>query len=94
MRMSTALARRCRGLSLSNLQRHERAIADYSKAIELDEKYEIAWNNRGFSNFNLARYQESLADYTRAIALDSQYSHPLNNRYDMDDWSNECSRVG
>jgi len=47
----------------------EEAIADYTKAIELDPEYVWAYNNRGFAKKNLGQYQEAIADFTKAIKI-------------------------
>ena len=49
---------------------YERAISDYTKAIELDQDYPEAYYNRGCSFYEVGRYEESIADLTRAIELD------------------------
>ncbi len=48
---------------------YEVAIADYSKAIEIDPSFAEAHYNRGFSFFELRHYEEAIADLTRAIEL-------------------------
>ena len=49
---------------------YERAIADYTAAIELDAAYPDAWFNRGISWYEVGEYQQSIADLTEAIRLD------------------------
>ena len=56
------------------------AIDDYTKAIELDPDYEIAYNNRGFAFDNLAQYGKAVEDYTKAIELKPDYANAYNNR--------------
>jgi tetratricopeptide (TPR) repeat protein len=53
------------------------ALADFTRAIELDEKYDraIAW--RGEVYQHLGRYEEALADFTRAIELDEKYDRAI-----------------
>ncbi len=48
---------------------YELAIADYSKAIEMDPGFAEAHYNRGSSHYELGSYEEALADLTRAIDL-------------------------
>ena len=50
---------------------YESAIADYSKAIEMDVDFAEAHYDRGSSFYELGRYEESLADLNRAIDLDA-----------------------
>lgn len=46
------------------------AIADYTKAIELDSKNSVACYNRGNVKSALKDYYGAIADYTKAIELD------------------------
>ncbi len=46
-----------------------RAIADYSRAIELDPMDPTGYNNRGFAYDNLGAYNRAIADYSQAIEL-------------------------
>ena len=69
-----------RGTCLGHLGRHEEAIADYTRAIELNPQYANAHNNRGNALDDLGRHEEALADYTRAIELNPQYAAAYNNR--------------
>ena len=51
---------------------YERAIADYTAAIELDAGYADAWFNRGISWYEVGDYPQSIADLTEAIRLDPE----------------------
>jgi tetratricopeptide (TPR) repeat protein len=46
------------------------AIADYSRAIELDPRYALAWGSRGAARAKKEDWDGAIADYTRAIELD------------------------
>ena len=56
------------------------AIINFTKAIELDPKYVLAYNNRGIAYDALKKYEESLADYIKAIELDPKYGDSYYNR--------------
>jgi len=56
------------------------AIKDYTKAIELDPKYAISYNNRGNAKGLLRDYDEAIQDYTRAIELNPENVATYNNR--------------
>jgi tetratricopeptide (TPR) repeat protein len=57
------------------------AIADYTKAIELDPKFALAYNNRGFVRSALGDKQGAIADYTESIRFNNPELHiPYNNR--------------
>ena len=45
------------------------AIADYTKAIELDPNYRSAYKNRGISKENLGDLKGACADWKKAAAL-------------------------
>ena len=68
------------GYSKDELQEYQGAIADFSKAIELDPNYSSAYNNRGISKYNLQDYQGAIADYSKAIELDPNDSDAYYNR--------------
>ncbi len=54
------------------------AIAAYSRAIELDEKYADAYNNRGVAYMAQKDYTAAAADFTRSLELapsDSAYNN-------------------
>ena len=56
------------------------AIADYTKAIELNPNYAMAYINRGNAKLNLKDYYGVISDSTRGIELDPNYSQPYRNR--------------
>ena len=56
------------------------AIADWTKAIEMNPMFAKAYFNRGVAKKNLKDYQASIADYTKAIEIDSEYYHAYTNR--------------
>jgi tetratricopeptide (TPR) repeat protein len=67
-----------------NKQRLEKdykaAIESYTRAIELDPKYAVAYNNRGNTYRDQKDYTKAIADYTKAIELDPKYTFPYHNR--------------
>ena len=56
-----------RGLAYDNQGRYDQAIANYSRAIELNPDYVSAYYNRGNAYDNQGRYHQAIADYSRAI---------------------------
>ena len=56
------------------------AIADYTKAIELNPSPDIAYNNRGLAKLDQGDLDGAVADFTKAIDLNPQYSDACNNR--------------
>ena len=49
------------------------AIADYTKAIEIDPNYVRAYAFRGDAKRLLNDYNRAIADYTKAIEIDPNY---------------------
>ena len=54
------------------LKRYEEALADFDRAIAIDEKYTWAIAHRGQTYGAMQRYEEALADFDRAIVLDEK----------------------
>ena len=61
-----------RGSRYSRSGVYEKAIPDYTKAIELDDTFAEAYFNRGGSYYELGRFDEAISDLTRAIELDPE----------------------
>ncbi|MCW5957601.1 MAG: tetratricopeptide repeat protein [Pyrinomonadaceae bacterium] len=56
------------------------AIADYTKAIDLDPRYAAAFNNRGICRENQKDLDGAISDYTKAIEFDPRLAEAFNNR--------------
>ena len=56
------------------------AIADYTKAIEINPQYSEAYINRGIAKSDLGDTQGAIADYNKAIDINPQYAVAYNNR--------------
>ena len=71
-------------LEEGNIHRHvkefQESLAAYSRAIQLDPKYAIAYLGRGNIYKDLNEYQKALADYNRAIQLDPYIANAYNSR--------------
>jgi tetratricopeptide (TPR) repeat protein len=48
----------------------EKAIAAYSRAIDVDPRDALSWNNRGSNYYTLRQLDKAITDYRQAIALD------------------------
>jgi serine/threonine protein kinase len=68
------------GIDKSNKGDKRGAIADFTKAIELDPKHAVAYNNRGNARADLSDNQGAIADYTKAIELNPTYAIAYTNR--------------
>ena len=62
------------------LKQWDKAIADYSKAIELDPKNAWALSNRANIYSQLKQWDKAIADYTKAIELDPKNAWAVFNR--------------
>ncbi len=58
----------------------DRAIADYTKAIELDPKYAHAYYGRGVAYGLKGEFDRAIADYTKAIEINPKDARYYNNR--------------
>ena len=58
-----------RGNSKQHLGRHEEAVADFDRTIELESNWAEAYHHRGLSKSALGREDEAVADFDRAIEL-------------------------
>jgi lipoprotein NlpI len=58
----------------------DRAIADYTEAIQLDPKYAAPYNGRGNVWSDKGDLERAIADYTEAIRLDPEYVIAYRNR--------------
>ena len=56
------------------------AIADYTKAIEINPNYASTYYNRGILKKDLKDYSGAIADYTKAIELDPNFAFAYVNR--------------
>jgi tetratricopeptide (TPR) repeat protein len=52
----------------------------YTKAIELNPNYAVAYNNRGYTQLTQKNFGYALRDLNQAIALNPNYSVAYNNR--------------
>ncbi|MBW2281256.1 MAG: rhomboid family intramembrane serine protease, partial [Deltaproteobacteria bacterium] len=53
---------------------HDRAIAGFTRAIELDSAFYMAWGGRGQTERLMGDYDAALADLTKAIELEPAYA--------------------
>jgi len=69
-----------RGVAYYNKDDDDRAIADFTQAIQLNPKYAVAYNDRGLAYDKKGDTDRAIADYTKAIQLDPKYAVAYNNR--------------
>jgi tetratricopeptide (TPR) repeat protein len=72
----------------------ERAVADFTKAIELQPNYSEAFNNRGVVLMNNRKYDAALDDYKTAIELNKRRSSkPSSHSVNTDKLNENCAQT-
>jgi TonB family protein len=70
-----------RGLALSYSGRHEQAVLDYTKAIEMaPDASATPYNDRGWAYSELGQPEKGVADLTKAIEMTPEYQKAYENR--------------
>ena len=69
-----------RATAYRNKRLFNRAIADYTRAIQLKPNFPQAYNNRGYSYRHKRQFGRAIADYTKAIRLKPDYVFAYYNR--------------
>ena len=59
---------------------YSQAIADYSKAIQLNPGYAEAYYSRGCAYDGIGEYDKAIADYKKTIELDPNHASAYYNR--------------
>ena len=68
------------GCSLNSIGKYKKAIPYFDKALEINSKMALAYNNRGFSYESLGKYQQALINFNEAIHADSTFAGAYLNR--------------
>jgi lipoprotein NlpI len=69
-----------RGTAHSELKEYPAALADFDRAITLDGKSHLAFNNRGVVFFRQGQPDKAIPDFDRALALDGEDKYAVVNR--------------
>ena len=56
----------------NNSGQFDKAIADYTETIRIDDQHEMAYINRGEIHIGQKRFAAAVADYTQAISINSE----------------------
>ncbi len=59
---------------------YDKAIGEFNRALELNDKFSLAYNNRGMAYGMKGYYDLALADFNKAIELDPQYVDAITNK--------------
>ncbi len=57
-------------------EEYDKAISDYSKAIELNPQIAQSYNNRGYVYYSMKEYDRAKCDFLEAIRLNDRYAYP------------------
>jgi tetratricopeptide (TPR) repeat protein len=68
-RQLLAVAYSDRGIAYRELDLTDRAISDFTKAIDLNPALDVAYYNRGNAYGHKGLYNEAIADYTKSIEI-------------------------
>lgn len=68
------------GNLLYKLEEYTEALANFDKAIALQNDYPQAWLDRGNALRDLEHYEEALASFDKAIAIQNDYPNAWSNR--------------
>ena len=66
--------------TIHNLEDYKAAIADCTKAIDINPKHVEAYSIRGTSKYNLENYEGAIADYTKIIDINPSHVEAHYNR--------------
>lgn len=69
-----------RANAYSKLGEHQKAIDDYSQAIDLDPSDASSFYNRGNSYSDLEQHLKAIEDFTAAIRIEPDFAHAYGNR--------------
>jgi len=69
-----------KGKAKFELKDHQGAISDYTKAIEINPKYKMAFYNRGYTKYELKDYKGAITDFNKAIEIDPSNERAYFNR--------------
>lgn len=69
-----------RGNAWQALRDPAKAVADYSRAIDLHPEFALTWHNRGLVFAALGDHRRAIEDYTKAIELDPELATAWGSR--------------
>ena len=78
--VETSVAASQEGAFFIDIGEYPKAIAAFTRAIELDPTLAMAYNNRGWAHIKLEQYDQAIADCTKAIELNPTLAMAYNNR--------------
>jgi tetratricopeptide (TPR) repeat protein len=64
----------------NNSGQFDKAIADYTETIRIDDQHEMAYMNRAEIHVGQERFAAAVADYTQAISINPESAMAFYNR--------------
>ena len=61
------------------MKQYQKALSDYSRAIEQDPFYAQAYNNRGILFATFKKFEQADADFSKALAVDPGFTEARHN---------------
>jgi len=68
------------GEDYRNNNQYDKALAAYTKAIEVNPQYADAYLDRGIVYYNLKEYDKAMADYNKVLEINPQDAYAYHNR--------------
>ncbi len=69
-----------RGIEHMGKGEHDQAISDFSKALEINPRYALAYGNRGIAYRNKGQLDDAISDYNKVLGIDPRDAKAYNNR--------------
>jgi tetratricopeptide (TPR) repeat protein len=69
-----------RGFAYTSLGQLDKAIEDYSKAIEINPNFTDSYYNRGLAYMNSGQPEKAMADYSKALEIEPTYGKAYSSR--------------
>lgn len=70
----------------------KKAVDDYTKSLNLNDKYPQTYNNLAFTQMRMGNYKDALNNLNKALSLDPNYINALMNRGDIHNYYYEIDK--
>ena len=69
-----------KGVSYNNKGEYDKAIKEFTKALEINPKDATIYNVRGVAYYDKGQYDQAISDYNKAIEINPKYTDAYINR--------------